>query len=183
MQSCQPEESCLLYQWRKSQTETALLRQCFPSHILLGPVHSPLRSSSTCNLKDITDDQEGTVKACLCNTDLCNDEESQETDKPSDPYVVLRTTSVPNLKTSISEVKTLQEVPRQGHGLKVPGEEFESIISAESRLECHSCGSLLFPDKKCQVFNGTDPTQRQECLEDEACLMYSWKKSNKERGI
>ena len=44
-------------------------------------------------------------------------------------------------------------------------------------LQCYSCGSLLNPNKKCDEFSRTDPDQVQTCLKDEACLMYSWKKS------
>ena len=49
-------------------------------------------------------------------------------------------------------------------------------------LQCYSCGSLLNPNKKCDEFSRTDKNQVQTCLKDEACLMYSWKKSPTETG-
>ena len=49
-------------------------------------------------------------------------------------------------------------------------------------LQCYSCGSLLNPNKKCDEFSRTDNSQVQTCLKDEACLMYSWKKSPTETG-
>ena len=64
----------------------------------------------------------------------------------------------------------------------VPADEFESLHSAVQELECYSCGSLLFPDQQCEQFNASDPSQRETCQQDEACLFYSWKKSNSERG-
>ena len=49
-------------------------------------------------------------------------------------------------------------------------------------LQCYSCGSLLNPDSDCQEFSRTEPSQVQTCLEDEACLMYSWRKSSTQTG-
>ena len=35
-ETCQEGEACLLYQWKKSPTETATVRHCFSRQILLG---------------------------------------------------------------------------------------------------------------------------------------------------
>ena len=214
VQTCESGEACLLYQWKKSARETAVLRQCFPSHILLGPVYNPLVSTEdTCELRDITDDNSGSVLACLCESDLCNqlqhqgnkdrhnttteeaiqpiiDNQGQKEIKTenSKPFVIIRTTQAPIVSpesesvTNVKPTKEIQESPRQGHGLKVPADEFESLHSAVQELECYSCGSLLFPDQQCEQFNASDPSQRETCQQDEACLFYSWKKSNSERG-
>ena len=49
-------------------------------------------------------------------------------------------------------------------------------------LSCFSCGSLLFPEKTCETFDPSDPSQVQVCPEGDACLLYSWKKSKNETG-
>ena len=41
-QTCLKGEACLLYTWRKSPTETATLRECFPTRVLLGSIQDPL---------------------------------------------------------------------------------------------------------------------------------------------
>ena len=106
------------------------------------------------------------------------------------PFVIIRTTTPQSIASTVSKVienipkatKEIKETPRKGHGLRVPSDEFESFESNQQKLECYSCGSLLFPDKQCKIFNTSDPLQTQTCLDDEACLMYSWKKSNSDRG-
>ena len=100
---------------------SAMLRQCFPKHILLGPIYNPLKSSPDCSLQDITDDNSGSIRACLCHSDFCNNDINQEQQciqrKPSTvkeitlndiidnqkqvktenskPFVIIRTTATP----------------------------------------------------------------------------------------
>jgi len=62
-----------MYTWKKSPTETATLRECFPTRVLLGTIRDPLVPLPDCSQKDITDDSSGAIFACLCNTDFCND--------------------------------------------------------------------------------------------------------------
>jgi len=76
-QTCLKGESCLMYTWRKSSTETATLRECFPTSVLLGTLNNPLTPSDQCFERDITDDGSGSIKACLCNTDYCNDSDDE----------------------------------------------------------------------------------------------------------
>ena len=218
VQTCESGEACLLYQWKKSSVETAVLRQCFPSHILLGPVYNPLPTTDhSCQLQDITDDNSGSVVACLCQSDLCNQLQHKENKeagptiidnqqqreiktKNSKPFVVIRTTQAsivspekstispesltisPESITNVKSTKEIAESPRQGHGLKVPADEFDSLHLEEQKLECYSCGSLLFPDQQCEQFNASDPSQIEVCEDGEACLLYSWEKYNSERG-
>ena len=73
-QTCLSGEACLMYTWRKSGTETATLRECFPTRVLLGSIRNPLRSAGYCEVRDITDDGSGSIRACLCDTDYCNDD-------------------------------------------------------------------------------------------------------------
>ena len=49
---------------------------------------------------------------------------------------------------------------------------------------CHTCGSLFSggnPD--CEVFDAGDPTQENFCKKGEACLWYSWQKSDTETSV
>ena len=63
-----------MYSWKKSATETATLRECFPTRVLLGTIRDPLAALPDCSQRDITDDGSGSISACLCNTDFCNDQ-------------------------------------------------------------------------------------------------------------
>ena len=42
-QTCLKGEACLMYTWKKSATETASLRECFPTRVLLGSIQDPLK--------------------------------------------------------------------------------------------------------------------------------------------
>ena len=52
---------------------SATLRECFPTRVLLGTITNPLTPEDHCAERDITDDGSGSIKACLCSTDYCND--------------------------------------------------------------------------------------------------------------
>jgi len=73
VETCREDEACLLYSWRKSATETATLRECFPTRVLLGSIRDPLTPATSCQQRDITDDRSGSIFACLCSSDLCNE--------------------------------------------------------------------------------------------------------------
>ena len=45
-------------------------------------------------------------------------------------------------------------------------------------LQCFSCGSLLNAENNCTEFNPSDIKQVQTCGVNEACLLYTWKKSS-----
>jgi hypothetical protein len=57
-----------------------------------------------------------------------------------------------------------------------------SIFSDGAGLNCFSCGSLLDPSRKCDKFDPSDPSQVQVCGRNEACLLYTWKKSGSDTG-
>ena len=59
VQTCLKDEACLMYTWKKSPTETATLRECFPTRVLLGTIRDPLVPLPDCSQKDITDDSSG----------------------------------------------------------------------------------------------------------------------------
>ena len=45
VQTCLKDEACLMYSWKKSPTEVATLRECFPTRVLLGSIADPLTPS------------------------------------------------------------------------------------------------------------------------------------------
>ena len=47
-QTCLRGEACLLYTWSRSATETAQLRECFPTRVLLGSISAPLAPAALC---------------------------------------------------------------------------------------------------------------------------------------
>ena len=47
-QTCLRGEACLLYTWSRSATETAQLRECFPTRVLLGSISAPLAPATLC---------------------------------------------------------------------------------------------------------------------------------------
>ena len=48
---------------------------------------------------------------------------------------------------------------------------------------CYICGSLFSTDAPdCPVFNKSDPKQQKICEIGEACLYYSWQKSDIDTG-
>ena len=77
VQTCGSGEACMMYSWSKSDTETATLRECFPTSVLLGSIQNPLLAADDCVQRDITDDGSGTILACLCTRDFCNAESSK----------------------------------------------------------------------------------------------------------
>ena len=51
----------------------AVLRECFPTSVLLGPIDNPLTAELECNLRDISEPGSSNIKACLCTTPFCNE--------------------------------------------------------------------------------------------------------------
>ena len=52
---------------------SAVLRECFPTSVLLGPIDNPLTAELDCNLRDISEPGSSNIKACLCTTPFCNE--------------------------------------------------------------------------------------------------------------
>ena len=50
-----------------------MLRECFPTSVLLGPIDNPLTAELECNLRDISEPGSSNIKACLCTTPFCNE--------------------------------------------------------------------------------------------------------------
>ena len=84
-QTCSEGEACLLYTWSQAQGQAATLRECFPTSVLLGSISAPLLPTTHCEKRDITDGGDGSILACLCHTDYCNDEQRPQADISSKP--------------------------------------------------------------------------------------------------
>ena len=160
-------------------------------------------------MRDISDDGSGTIRACLCDSDLCNNKvilntnnDGTETERK---FQSVRPTTTTTSTTTMRGITTLpilaeivqkseiindvgiEETPRRGAGFKVNlGNSLfldsDKNSNDNKSLRCYSCGSLLSPDKNCTQFNSSDPAQVQTCSADEACLMYTWFKSSTEKG-
>ena len=185
---CQPGEACLWYSWQKSRSSTSFIRECFSTSILLGSIDDPLVTKPYCDPQDISDGPQSKITACLCDSDLCNSYRGPGEKRPellpvhvlpqNDPIPLDLAGKKPNLvpeketfnnRDDKKEIPEIKERPRS--------KAKQSFHPDQAGLQCYSCGSLLNPNKKCDTFNREDETQVQTCLKDEACLMYSWKKS------
>ena len=131
VQTCGVNEACLLYTWKKSATETAVLRECFPKSVVLGPIDNPLRPSPDCNLKDVSEPGAGIFgTACLCETSFCNNKAELQT--------------VTQAPIVINEVEDEPQQPSKGKMKYFCFEFFFKIClsSEESRASQKSSGNL-----------------------------------------
>lgn len=72
-QTCRPGEACLLYTWSQTQGEPDItVRECMSTDVLLGPITDPLLPAQSCTVKDISEEADSFISACLCETDYCN---------------------------------------------------------------------------------------------------------------
>lgn len=178
---CAAGEVCLWYSWQKSAQSTSFIRQCFSPNILLGSLDRPLVSSSACQPQDISESSLSKITACLCDSDLCNGQRGSE----EAASVLPQTEPKPIRQDSkTSRQEAVSRVPKFSPSQQSSNTVEDSVFSPRQTfhpdklgLQCYSCGSLLNPNKKCDEFSRTDKNQVQTCLKDEACLMYSWKKS------
>ena len=66
-------QACLYYSWRQSATDPEFsVRECLDTSVLLGPITSPLLPEPGCSVRDVSEDSDGSIVACLCQTDYCN---------------------------------------------------------------------------------------------------------------
>ena len=75
------------------------------TEVLLGPITDPLLPSQSCTIKDISEEADSFITACLCETDYCN----AGLQSPSS-----RTTRRPELQSSpgVQSVRTQSTTPR-----------------------------------------------------------------------
>ena len=117
VQTCLKDEACLMYSWKKSATETATLRECFPTRVLLGTIRDPLVPYPECSQRDITDDGSGSIFACLCKTDFCNDAQNNAFNSSSSRAVSSSSSSTSSRQSNVQEqprsspVKQIKKCP------------------------------------------------------------------------
>ena len=152
LKTCAEGEACLYYTWRKSSSEkSSVIRECFPTSILLGSIDRPVQPQAQCEPES---QEEDTISTCLCTDDLCNG--IGDDDIKTEPELV--TTRLPELvstrRPKLVTTKRPKEVQSGG-------------------LRCHQCGSL-FPGSSstqdCVSLDPNDPQQQGECGAGEVCL-------------
>ena len=151
MKTCSQGEACLYYSWKKSATESSVIRECFPTSILLGNIDNPVEPQPECRPDSLESDS---ISACICTSDLCNGVGDDD------------------INTEVSRVTTRR--PRV-----VP--TASPVPSVAGRVRCHQCGSLFpggSSNPDCDTFDPSDPLQQNYCAPGEACLWYSWQKSS-----
>lgn len=146
LRTCDVGEACLFYSWRKSPTETSVIRECFPTSVLLGSIEEPVEPQPECSPMAVESD---TIMACICTNDFCSGIEA---------------TSASDQVSS----KALTPAPRT-----------PAPVASRGRTRCHQCGSLFSSDgnPSCERFDPSSASQAGECREGEACLWYSWERS------
>ena len=146
-------------------------------------------------MKDITDDGTGTIEACLCDSHLCNDVtrrddiEKLEEGQLEQPTTKAGLVTTPEILTVIGKRNestnrvVVEETPRKSGGFKVSldtSQLLEEDAESEDGLQCYSCGSLFSTGDECPTFNSSDSSQVATCSPGEACLLYTWRKSDSE---
>ena len=69
-QTCEVGEACLFYSWKKAEDDFAVIRECFPTSVLLGSLDNPVVPRADCRAESVESES---IKACICTTDLCNE--------------------------------------------------------------------------------------------------------------
>ena len=69
-QTCGEGEACLYYSWQKAPEDRAVIRECFPTSVLLGSLDRPVVPRSDCRLEPV--EEEDNIEACICTSDYCN---------------------------------------------------------------------------------------------------------------
>ena len=108
----------------------ATLRECFPTRVLLGSISDPLVPLPDCSQKDITDDRSGSIFACLCDTDFCNDGQNV-----LDNQIRAVQSQPARLPTSRQELPRSSQGKQEG-GLSCPA-GFEVVEGEEGEEQCY----------------------------------------------
>jgi hypothetical protein len=112
--------------------------------VLLGTLKDPLVPEEDCSQRDITDDSSGTIFACLCNKDFCNDDPNSQFGRGVTNKRRPNTTRKPPRRPRPAS-KTQQ--PSQPFGLtKTP-----TIVNKPSRTRCPKDYELI--DGACYSFS------------------------------
>ena len=93
----------------------------------------------------------------------------------NDLIALNRFNQIPELpkSTTPEEIKPVTKRPSRPQRPSKP----KPIPPSRGPLQCFSCGSLLNAENNCTDFNPRDINQAQTCGVNEACLLYTWRKS------
>ena len=170
--TCQLGEACLFYAWKASDTKTSIIRECFSKSILLGSQAAPVEISESCEPRSV--DSGGSIWACICTEDLCNDLQNYQLSAPDKDSDTALSDPPQNHEEVIDEaVKIESETTTAAVAISTSTAKpkFNKII-------CHQCGSLFSgKNSDCSVFDKNNKTQQGFCEPGEACLWYSWQKT------
>ena len=123
---CATGEACLYYSWRKSSSSRAVIRECFPTSVLLGTIEQPVLPQPSCSPMAV---ETGDIQACICTTDLCSGLEGLED-------TAALATELEGVTVELAtgqEEELAREVEAVFGGAQVAG----------GRVRCHQCGSLF----------------------------------------
>ena len=126
---CQPGEACLWYSWQQSSDFTSVIRECLSTSILLGSIEAPLLPAALCRGQDISDNGDGSIQACLCESDLCNENSNDHSPRRVESSV----------KTS--ETNTRGNTEKDKSSVVVTVEK--SADRSKLQVLCYQCGSLF----------------------------------------
>ena len=131
-----------------------------------GSIQAPLRPSPGCELRDITEDGSAGIRACLCDSDLCNNktlpdishannghkEAIQSVAALSSSTTMRGITTLPILAEIVNKSpppnKVLQEVPRSSGGFKVDFDNSFDTFDVDEAIETCPDGFIKV-DKEC----------------------------------
>jgi len=199
---CDIGEACLYYSWRTSNTDISVIRECFPTSILLGSIENPVDPTPLCSTEPVESD---TIQACICTSDLCNGINenagaSKSSSSSSSRGRTTTTTPAPRRQTTTtrpprrrpttrrpSRTTTTPRPPRRTTTAVARRNESPPAKRKDpNRVQCHQCGSLFSTsssDPDCTVFSESDSSQQAFCQPGEACLWYSWQKSSTSTAV
>ena len=167
--TCQPGEACLFYAWKASDTRTSIIRECFSKSILLGSQAAPVEIIESCEPRSV--DSGGSIWACICTEDLCNDPLDYQLSAPDKDSDTALGDPPQNHEEVIDKEVKIESETNTTTAISTTKPKFNKII-------CHQCGSLFSgKNSDCSVFNKNNKTQQGFCEPGEACLWYSWQKT------
>ena len=174
---CGEGEACLWYSWGVPGSAPSIIRECLAKVILLGPFEDPLLATPHCEVKDISEEPGTVTLACLCESDLCNDNaETQQlqTQSRSDLSSVINN----NNNNAVAPVTENTKPVIDENTRQVTEKASTSIPDPKKQIECFQCGSLFSEDSsspECDQFSPRDPQQKGLCPPGDVCILYSFR--------
>ena len=182
---CKVGEACLWYSYQKSGNDVGVIRECFSTNILLGSIQNPINPQNQCVPAPVED---ANIMACVCTDDLCNGLDGaanvdRSTPKPA--FVFPSTSRPPRISTTTQRPTRPTRAPTTRRTTTRRPTKQTAVIrprDPNKGVLCHQCGSLFSSDgnRDCEVFDHNAPSQQKYCKPSEACLWYTWEKSDTE---